>query len=118
MDYNLTTMIPVLPEIFLLAAACAILVVDLFLSERTRLLTYGLSLAAVIATLGLVHYAAGPVREVIFDGSFVRDPMSDVLKTALLLVTLFAFVYAKDYLRALGILRGSTTCSACSRCSA
>ncbi|MCB1723861.1 MAG: NADH-quinone oxidoreductase subunit NuoN [Gammaproteobacteria bacterium] len=106
MDYNLTTMIPVLPEIFLLAAACAILVVDLFLSERTRLLTYGLSLAAVIATLGLVHYAAGPVREVIFDGSFVRDPMSDVLKTALLLVTLFAFVYAKDYLRALGILRG------------
>ena len=46
------------------------------------------------------------VREIILDGSFVRDPMSDVLKTGLLLVSLFAFVYAKDYLKELGILRG------------
>ena len=49
---------------------------------------------------------AGPGREVILDGSFIRDPMADVLKTGLLLVTLFAFVYAKDYLREQGTLRG------------
>ena len=106
MEYNLTTLQPVLPEMFLLAAACVVLVVDLFLTERTRLVTYGLSLLTLVATLGLVQYAAGPVKEVILDGSFVRDPMADVLKSALLLVSLFAFVYAKDYLRALGILRG------------
>ncbi|MCG6965254.1 MAG: NADH-quinone oxidoreductase subunit NuoN [Chromatiaceae bacterium] len=106
MEYNLTTLTPVLPEIFLLAATCLILVIDLFLSERTRLLTYGLSLAALIGAVALTQYAAGPGRQVILDGSFVRDPMADVLKTGLLLVTLFAFVYAKDYLRALGILRG------------
>jgi NADH-quinone oxidoreductase subunit N len=106
MEYNLTTLQPVLPEIVLLIAACVILVVDLFLTERTRLVTYGLSLVALIATLGAVHYAAEPVKEVILHGSFVRDPMSDVLKTGLLLISLFAFVYAKDYLRELGILRG------------
>ncbi|MCP5304641.1 MAG: NADH-quinone oxidoreductase subunit NuoN [Chromatiaceae bacterium] len=106
MEYNLVTLQPVLPEIFLLTAACVILVVDLFLSDRTRLLTYGLSLAALIGGIALTQYAAGPERQVILDGSFVRDPMADVLKTGLLLVTLFAFVYAKDYLRALGILRG------------
>ena len=106
MEYNLTTLTPVLPEIFLLTAACVILVIDLFLSERTRLLTYGLALAALIGTVALTQYAAGPVRQIILDGSFVRDPMADVLKTGLLLVTLFAFVYAKDYLRELGILRG------------
>ncbi|MCB1800721.1 MAG: NADH-quinone oxidoreductase subunit NuoN [Gammaproteobacteria bacterium] len=106
MEYNLTTLQPVLPEIVLLSAACLILVIDLFLSEKTRLVTYGLSLMALIATLGAVHYASGPLREVILDGSFVRDPMADVLKTGLLLVSLFAFVYAKDYLRALGIMRG------------
>ena len=106
MEYNLTTMQPVLPEIFLLTAACLILVVDLFLTDRTRLLTYGLSLATLIGAVALTQFAAGPERQIILDGSFVRDPMSDVLKTGLLLVTLFGFVYAKDYLREQGMLRG------------
>lgn len=106
MDYNLTSLQPALPEIFLLAAACAILVIDVFLSERTRLLTYGLAIAALIGAIGLVHYGSGPEREIILHGSFVRDPMADVLKTALLLVALFAFVYAKDYLRSQDMLRG------------
>jgi NADH-quinone oxidoreductase subunit N len=106
MEYNLATMQPVLPEIFLLTAACLILVVDLFLTDRTRLLTYGLSLAALIGAVALTQFAAGPERQIILDGSFVRDPLADVLKTGLLLVTLFGFVYAKDYLRGQGILRG------------
>jgi NADH-quinone oxidoreductase subunit N len=106
MEYNLATMQPVLPEMFLLTAACVILVVDLFLTDRTRLLTYGLSLATLIGAVALTQYAAGPEREIILHGSFVRDPMSDVLKTGLLLVTLFGFVYAKDYLLGQGILRG------------
>ena len=106
MEYNLVTLQPVLPEIFLLAAACLILVIDLFLSERTRLLTYGLSLAALIGTIALTQYAAGPERDVILEGAFVRDPMADVLKTGLLLVSLFAFVYAKDYLIGQGTFRG------------
>ena len=106
MEYNLVTLTPALPEIFLLTAACLILVIDLFLSDRTRLLTYGLTLASLVGAIALTQYAAGPERQVILDGSFVRDPMSDVLKTGLLLITLFAFVYAKDYLRGQGILRG------------
>jgi NADH-quinone oxidoreductase subunit N len=106
MEYNLASLQPVLPEMFLLTAACAILVIDLFLSDRTRLLTYGLTLLSLIGAVALTQFAAGPEREIILHGSFVRDPMSDVLKTGLLLVALFAFVYAKDYLRALGILRG------------
>ena len=105
MEYNLTTLQPVLPEIFLLSAACLILVIDLFLTEKTRLLTYGLSLAALIGTIALTQYAAGPAKEIILSGSFVRDPMADVLKTGLVAVALFAFVYAKDYLRSQEILR-------------
>ncbi len=106
MEYSLASMNSALPEIFLLAAACSILVIDLFLSDRTRLVTFGLALVALIGTIALVQYVSSPTREILFDGSFVRDPMSDVLKTGLLLITLFAFVYAKDYLREQGILRG------------
>lgn len=106
MEYSFSTLQPVMPEMFLLAATCLILVIDLFLTERTRLLTYGLSLAALIGTIALVQNAAGPATEIILDGAFIRDPMSDVLKTGLLLVTLFGFVYAKDYLIEQGTFRG------------
>jgi NADH-quinone oxidoreductase subunit N len=106
MDYSLASLQPVWPEIFLLCAACVILVVDLFLSERTRLLTYGLSLAALIGTMGLVHTVAGPEAEIIMHGAYIRDPMSDVLKIGLLLVSLLGFVYAKDYLLEQDMLRG------------
>jgi NADH-quinone oxidoreductase subunit N len=106
MEYSFASMSPALPEIFLLTAACTILVVDLFLTEKTRLVTYGLSLGALIGTVLLTRFAAAPVEEILFHGSYVRDPMADVLKTGLLLVALFAFVYAKDYLRGQQILRG------------
>ena len=106
MEYTYESLQPVLPEIFLLSATCLILVIDLFLSERTRFWTYGLSLATVIATLIITSLVAGPEREVILAGSFVREPMSDVLKMGLLVTTLFGFAYAKDYLSELGIYRG------------
>ena len=38
------------PEIFLLAAACAVLLVDLFLSERTRWVTFVLALLTLAGT--------------------------------------------------------------------
>ena len=55
MEYNPASLQPALPEIFLLSAACLILVIDLFLTERTRLLTYGLSLAALVGAAYLVR---------------------------------------------------------------
>lgn len=106
MEYNLTTLQPVLPEIFLLTAACVVLVVDLFLSERTRLLTYGLSLVSVFATAVITLWVGSAETQVLFHGSYVRDPVSDVLKVSLLGVTGLAMIYAKDYLVQQGIYRG------------
>jgi len=106
MQYDLTSLMPVMPEIFLLSAACVVLVVDLFLSERTRLLTYGLSLATLIGTIAVTVWSGGGEAQVLFDGSYIRDPMSDLLKVSLLVVTGFAMVYAKDYLVQQEIYRG------------
>jgi NADH-quinone oxidoreductase subunit N len=97
---------PALPEIFLLAATCLILVVDLFLTEKTRLVTYGLSIAALLGTLALIHIVSAPETQYLFHASYVRDPMADVLKMGLVLISLFAFVYAKDYLRSQDMLHG------------
>ena len=41
---------------------------------------------------------ASPETQILFDGSYIRDPMSDVLKVGVLLVTFISFLYAKDYL--------------------
>src|SRR3546814_11369588 len=79
---------PLAPEIFLLGATCAILLVDLFVSAQRRGLVHFLALAALIAT-GILTFRAsadvvGPVTA--FGGMFVRDTMSDVLKLAVYVV--------------------------------
>ncbi len=89
----------------MLVAACVVLIVDLFLTERTRLVTYALSLVALIVTGATIIATAGePV--VSFEGSFVRDAVADVMKMGILTVTGFAMIYAKDYLVQQGIYRG------------
>ena len=105
MVFDTASLVPVYPEIFLLAAACLVLVVDVFLSDRNRLVTYALSLFSLLGSLWLVSATAG-ADQILLDGAYVRDGMGDILKSALLLVSLGAFVYAKDYLRAKGMLRG------------
>jgi len=105
MQFEMSTFIPVMPEIVMLVAACVVLIVDLFLTERTRLVTYALSLAALVVTGATIIATAGdPV--VSFEGSFVRDAVADVMKIGILTVTGFAMVYAKDYLVQQGIYRG------------
>ena len=106
MQYDLTSLQPVLPEIFMLGAACVVLVVDLFLTQRTRMWTYGLTLVALIGAIALTAWASGPDKQILFDGSYVRDPVSDVVKIALLTVNLFAMAYARDYLIQQDIYRG------------
>ena len=106
MQYDLTSLQPVLPELFLLGAACLVLVVDLFLSPRTRMVGYGLSLMTLLGTIALVAWVAGPERQTLFAGSFVRDPVADVLKIALLSVGVLALAYGRGYLLGQGIYRG------------
>jgi NADH-quinone oxidoreductase subunit N len=105
MQFEMSTFIPVMPEIVMLVAACVVLIVDLFLTERTRLVTYALSLVTLVATGATIIATAGdPI--VSFEGSFVRDAVADVMKMGVLTVTGFAMVYAKDYLVQQGIYRG------------
>lgn len=106
MQYDLTSLTPVMPEIYMLSAACVVLIVDLFLSKRTRLLTYGLSLLTIIGGIAVVAWSSGEGTQVLFDGSYVRDSVSDLLKVSILVVTGFAMVYAKDYLIQQNIYRG------------
>ena len=97
----------VLPETVLLAAGCAVLVADLFVSERRRNLSYSLSLTALAAAaFACWKLLDGQAVQYAFGGMFVSDPMAQVLKLFACLATGFALVYAQNYARARAIWRG------------
>ncbi|WP_041066658.1 NADH-quinone oxidoreductase subunit NuoN [Thiolapillus brandeum] len=106
MEYNASTLLPLLPEIVLLSAIAAILILDLFLDQAKRFFTYGLSIAALVATIAAVMASGGEHSQTLMYGAYVRDAMSDVLKISLLSVGIFAFIYSRAYLVERGLFRG------------
>ena len=86
------------PEIFLLSTICLILLLDLFLREDCRTVTYLLSIVALLATALLVYSTMDGQKIVGLNDTYVRDDLSGVLKVSMLLLTALVFVYARKYL--------------------
>jgi len=106
---NLPIMLIAYPEIFLLALGCAILVIDLFLAEGARWVSYVLSLSALagcaVLTVG-VAVATGGQHASTFNGMFVLDQMATVLKMFTYLAVAACLVYSRTYLADRGLYRG------------
>src|SRR3569623_3075174 len=88
-------MTPALPEIFALTMACVILVVELFLSERRRAITYLMSLATLVGAALLTYrlHSEQPVRS--FSISFISDGMSHELKKIIYLLPAVVYIYSR-----------------------
>jgi NADH-quinone oxidoreductase subunit N len=97
---------PASAEIFLATAACVVLVVDLFLPDRRRMLTYWLSLAALLGTAIVMLYVTPDGRVVALNSSYVTDPFAQLLKLFTLGTVAVTFVYSHDYLRQRALLKG------------
>jgi NADH-quinone oxidoreductase subunit N len=106
MAFATTDLIPILPELVTLVTACTILLVDLFLKEEQKGVNHTLAILGLLAAIGATWVVGGGERQAVFDGSFVRDGMSDVLIGSTLLITLLTFVYSRDYLQSRGLLCG------------
>ncbi len=94
------------PEMTLLGLICVVLLADLFVEDGRRIVTYWLSMAALAATLWVLLATAPAVRTVLFHGSFVSDPLSEVLKVAATIFVAVAFLYARDDLEANDLHKG------------
>ncbi len=106
MQFEAPNLIPVAPEMFILGLACLVLVVDLFLDDGQRIFTYALTQLGLLFAIFLTLSVGQSEAQVIFDGSYIRDGMSDVLKVSVYIVTMAAFVYAKEYLKEHGLFKG------------
>ena len=86
MTFNLHDVVLMLPEAFLLLAACAILLIDLFLKPSQRDVTHWLSLAALLATMALIAFDDTP-NATAFNGMYLHDGVSAVLRIFILATT-------------------------------
>ncbi|MCU0989706.1 MAG: NADH-quinone oxidoreductase subunit NuoN [Xanthomonadales bacterium] len=106
---NNSNMLLAAPELWVLVMACVILVVDLFLREERRGIIHLIALItlvfAAIITLRADYLAAGTGSALAFNGSFIRDPMGDVLKLFSYVVLAIVFIYAKFHLRQFRMFR-------------
>ncbi len=91
------------PELLVLIMGCVVLCVDPFLREERRGIIHMLGmltlLLAAIITLRHEPAGAGQAAVTAFNGAFISDPMSDVLKLFAYATLGLVFVYAKHYLR-------------------
>ncbi len=106
MSFDFNSLIPVMPEIVLLTAACIVLVVDLFMSDSQKIVTYSLAQLSLLLTIAAVVMVGGSHTDIVFDNSYIRDPMSDVLKISLLVVSIAVLVYAKEFLQRRDLFKG------------
>jgi len=97
---------PAIPEIFVLSMACVILIVDLYLEDSKRFVTYLLSLATLAIAALLTINLHDTQTTYTFSGSFVKDPMSDVLKLFVYLISAVVFIYARGYLADRNLFKG------------
>lgn len=98
-------LLPLLPEMVLVGAAFALLMLDLFLDERRRWITHVASIVTLIVVAGMVAAGTGG-QGTVLNGMFIRDVAADVLKMFTCVVSALALVYAWPFLRERGLYKG------------
>lgn len=84
------------PEIFLLSATCAVLIVGLFVKPKSNTV-YWLSQLALVVTLIMSFSQMGDEALTGMSGAYTVDPLSATLKTWILVVAIGIFLYSRDY---------------------
>lgn len=105
-QFDTSSLLLILPEIFLLSAIVVILLLDLFLSKPFKQITYYLTQFSLLITGILSFNLIGHTDTVIFSNSFVLDDMASVFKVMMAGATMVAMVYSRHYLMQHQLFRG------------
>ncbi|HMM58234.1 MAG TPA: NADH-quinone oxidoreductase subunit NuoN [Rudaea sp.] len=107
-QFNPADLIAILPELVLLGATCAILLVDLFLKPGQRDVTHWMSIGALALAAFFVWRGTPEAGQATtaFNGMFLHDGISVVLKQFVLLMSALSFLYGRHYMRDRQLLVG------------
>jgi len=105
---NNINLIPIYPEIFLLISICTIMIIDLFLSDAKRHVTYLLSIGALAycGVLTLADLNSGTTTYT-FHNMFISDPMSCLLKLFSYIAVGLTLIYSRQYVTDREMLSGT-----------
>ncbi len=100
-----------LPEVILMTSASVILLVDMFLRGPRRLVTYVLSMLALLACVvsSAYLYSGSDTSIYTFHNLFVIDPMSNLLKLFSAIAVAFTLVYSRRYVAERGMTGAADT---------
>ena len=105
-NFEIPNFVPALPEIFVLTMACDILIFDLFIKDNDRIVTFVLAIGTLVGAMMLTISLSETGRILTFNDMFVSDPMGNVLKVFIYLVTAVVFIYSRQYLKQRGLFKG------------
>jgi len=100
------SMTPAAPEIFLLICTCVVLMVDLFLKDEQRGVSFMLAVMSLLATGLLVLQQDARMARFAFNDLYVADSLSSVLKLFICVAVAMVLVYSRAYIRARDLYRG------------
>lgn len=86
-----------LPEIWLLSMSVLILLVDLFLSDKFKAITYFLTQITLVGILFFTADLIGQGPKTLFNQMFVMDDIANVLKFSIALIGFFVFLYSRQF---------------------
>ena len=96
---SLNDLLVIVPELFLTAAACLVLLFDVFINDDQRDATHWMAILIMLVTIFTVIHGQPPQAVTAFGGMFVRDHMAEILKVTVLIATILMFVMARPWLK-------------------
>lgn len=87
-----------IPEIFLASMACVILLAGLYIGRgRANDVCFWLSTGTLLVTAGLIASDFSLASATAFNELFVDDPMADLLKIGICILSAVVFIYSRHY---------------------
>lgn len=105
MSFQVPDMSFALPEMLLLAMALTVLLVVAFTGTRRLQFIGLLSQFSLLITAAAIVYAWGDSGQT-FDATYIKDPLSDVLKLVICLINMLVLLYSGRYLQQRNLLSG------------
>lgn len=104
--FEMPNILPALPEIFMLGMVSFILVLDLFIADEQRYISYALTLLTLVGSVWLTVASFSTEAMYTFSNMFVDDPMADILKVIIYISVFAVLIYSRTYLQLRGLYRG------------
>jgi NADH-quinone oxidoreductase subunit N len=96
---SVNDLLVILPELYLTAAACLVLLFDVFIKDDQRDATHWVAIIVLLVGIFLVIHGQPPQTVTAFGGMFVRDHMAEIIKVTVLIATILVFVMARPWLK-------------------